>query len=303
MNELLDPTIDARIRALVRESGMPLRLFSHAVGERTEDALNWWANGSWQLTSKNVGSLAQYLGISEHHLLSADRHLPISLIRDRLFTGPAVLPEIYARQASSFVRSSAHIIEYLSLAYGRHFVDRILLNMDVHPHVFADLDNKINLLFFMNLLNEVQRAGLSEAQVDSLACYVFLRIQETDLGREFAKAETYQDCYSVLDKNKTMFDSNFEYKFEIDRHQVRLYAKPTEAELFLKENEPSTYERLFRYKRKLVGWFPTLSNLAPVKMNTPRCVSYGDAYTLYQLDIGESRGFKPSYLKILGGLD
>lgn len=299
--ESIDSTVDQRLRSLVRESGIPLRTFSDALGASTATALNWWSRGGAQLTVKNVNSLSQYFGISEDELSNHQKKLPVDLVRDRLFMGPQVLPEIYGHDASSFVRSSAHIIEYLAMVFGRHFVDRLLIQMNVHPHLFKDLDNKINLLFFMHLLNEVKRAGLTESEVESLACYVFLRIQQTPLGQEFSQAQNYQDCYAVLSQHAAMFDANFDYRFEIDRQAVEITATPTAGASFLSDNEPSDYERLFRYKRKLMGWFPTLSNLAPVNMTTPKCVSLGDSCTIYRFEIGTSPGFKPTYLKILSG--
>lgn len=237
------------------------------------------------MTLRNIESLSQYFGISERDLLSDLAPTTLTLIRQRIFSGPEYLPERYAHNASSFVRSSAHIVEFLSLKYGRQFMDRVLVDLNIHPMMFENLDNRINFMFFIDLLNGLKKQGLGDDEIDSLACYIFLRIQDTPLGQKFRTATDYSTCYEVLANHATLFDTNFRYEFDIDRRHVRLFAYPTEAEIFLADQEPELYQRLFTYKKKLVGWFPVLTGLSPLQVETPKCVSRGDEFTLYDLKL------------------
>jgi hypothetical protein len=81
-----------------------------------------------------------------------------------------------------------------------------------------------------------------------------------------------------------------------------MYAKPTEAADILAQNDPDLYSALFAYKRKLAGWIPSLSNLAPVNVKAPKCVSRGDAYTEYIIELPVGGNRKMPDLKLLSDL-
>jgi hypothetical protein len=299
----IEREIDLQVRDMIFKSGIPLTLVAEAAGLRTADVLDWWSKRGFELNYDNVMSLCHFLGISIEHVEKGD--YPADLIRKRIYDGPTVLPETYSLHASSFVRSSAHIIEYLSMMYGRRFVDRLLLKMNVHPLLFDNLDNRINLLFFIDFLNELSHHGLSLEEISSLARYLFLRVQDTEIGEKFAQAETYRDSYSVLAELTPRFENNFDYDFQIDAKKVRILAKPTEAEYFLHNKSTAALERLFAYRRTAFGWFPILSSLAPLELKIRSCVLRGDSETIYEIDlpngVKQKSNLIGSYLTLLGG--
>jgi hypothetical protein len=214
-----------------------------------------------------------------------DGSCPRELVRKRIFLGPEVLPNEYQEHASSYVRTTAHIIEYLSMVHGRHFIDKILLKMNIHPLIFDNLDNRINLRFIIDLLNALSQEGFSESEIESLACYYFLRIQHTAAGKAFAQAKTYEESYAVLESIMGLLETNFEYKFEIRPGKIRICAKPTEAMQFLRPSRRNEYERLFNYRRKALGWFPLLSRLAPLNLRVTSCFLRGDSASVYEADL------------------
>lgn len=284
-----DASPDRQIRQLIRTTGMPLTMFGEAVGWKSSQVLNWWAARQNPLDDKNINSLSQFLGINPDSLLLGT--YPQSLVRDRIFIGPQVLPERYSDHASSFVRSSAHIIEYLSLRYGRHFTDKVLLGLNIHPLLFENLDNRINILFFIDLLNQLKHHGLTTQDISSLACFIFLRVQNTDIGVRFSKAATYQESYEVLAGAMPRFEVNFDYDFEIDRKRLRIVAKPSEGERFFCKKSEKDLALLFAYRKVAFGWFPILSDLAPLNLQVKSCFLAGQRQTVYEanLDVA-SRG-------------
>jgi transcriptional regulator with XRE-family HTH domain len=288
---------DDQLRQLIRQTGMPLARFAEASGRKNESILDWWNGAGESLDYSNMNSLSQYLGVSIEDLMYG--RCSTQLVRQRIFSGPQSLPEAFAKNASSFTRTSAHIVDYLSMMYGRHFVDRILLNLNIHPLIFDDLDNRINLSFFITFLNELSRQGMTDGEITSLACYLFLRIQNTPIGNKFAAAKTYEESYLVLMNDVTHFESNFEYKFEIDPQRIRIIAKPTEAQLFLTSLQPQAYGRLFAYRRKAFGWFPLLSRLAPLNLRMSKCVLRGDRETIYEADFPASESFLGPHLRLI----
>jgi hypothetical protein len=285
MQSRLDPALDLELRALVRASGIPLKTMSEAVGTGTAEILNWWSDREAKLNEKALDSFGRFFGVSPEHLFGDSRDQVVQLIRQRLFHGPRALPEAYNHQTSSFVRATAHIVDYVALTFGRRSADHILMGMNVHPLIFDDLDNRINLRFIIDLLNELKTMGVPDDQIESLGSYIFLSLEHTKLGAQFRTATSYRECYAVVAANSKLFDTNFEYKVEIDRREVRLYAIPTEGESILAQYRPEQYRALFDYKRGLMGWFPSLCNLAPLNTTTPYCVSKGDPFTLYRMEI------------------
>ncbi len=272
--------INSRVRSLVKSTGLPLKLFSDAAGWSATDSLDWWSNRGPNLEYKHVQSLAQFLGVSPESLLHGS--LDYQLIRKRIFFGPSCLPELYSENASSYVRTSAHIIEYLSMLKGRHFTDQVLQSLNIHPLFFDNLDNKINLNFYIDLFNRLSELGLNDQEISSLACYIFLSLRETEVGEKFKSAENHPEFYSLLADNAAAFESNFEYDFQIDSKKIRIIARPTEASLFLSKKSPEEYKRLFLYRSKVFSWFPTLSALSPLALKTTKCILKGDDHTVYE---------------------
>jgi hypothetical protein len=282
MTQPLDQDTETSLRTLITESGMPLRLFSEAVGRSPEEILNWWSRKGGSLTTKNLVSLSQFLGISERDLLEPNKSLRSGLVRSRMFLGPQTLPENYSFHAATYVRTSVHIVEYLSLVYGRRFADQALINLNIHPLYFDNLENKINLTFYIDMFNQLAYLGLPEEEIASLGFYIFLRLQDTELGAKFRMARTYEESYWVLAQHAHLFESNFEYDFQISRDKIRIVAKPTEANLFIGGRGPEYYSRLIHYRRNVFSWFPILSNLAPLKLESVRCLLKGDKLTVYE---------------------
>lgn len=299
MIDSIDNHVDRRLRELIVQSGIPLKDFSAAAGASTSEVLNWWSRNGGQLSSKNLRSLSLFFGVSEERLADIHEDLPVSLIRDRLFQGPRVLPEAYGHHAGSFVRSSAHIVEFLALTRGRRFADSLLTSMDVHPLIFDDLDNRINFQFLIDILNRLNGLGMSDSEIEALGNYVFLRIQDTELGRKLADAQTYRDSYELLGKYLETFDTNFNYRMDVDAQEMRLYATPTEAERFLAGRNPRVYQLVFRQKRRLTAWLPTLSGLAPANLDMPMCVTRGDKYCLYRFKFAHGDNQRPHVLRLL----
>lgn len=291
-----DRNIDDNVRQLVRESGIPLGVLAEAVGWKNYQILEWWACRGPTLDFNNLRSLAQFLGISMDALFQGN--YDIGLIRMRIFKGPNTLPENYSEHASSYVRTLAHIIEYLAMLYGRHFTDNLLRNLNIHPLFFDKLDNKINLTFYMDIFNKLSEMGLSDREISSLACYIFLSLRDTEIGLKFKTAKNHQESYAILAENATQFETNFDYDFQIDSDRIRIIAKPTEAALFLSRKSPEEYKRLFMYRKNVFSWFPTLSNLSPLHMTTTKCILRGDPLTIYEADTPN----QASHLKILRSL-
>lgn len=279
-NTSKEALIDDQIRRFIRESGIPLGTFAEAVGWKSYQAMEWWACRGQSLNYRNLESLAQFLGVSAENLVEGRYH--INLIRKRIFKGPGVLPERYSEHASSYVRTLAHIIEYLSMLYGRHFTDRLLRDLNIHPLFFDNLENKISVTFYTDIFNKLSQMGVKDNEIASLACYIFLSLRDTKFGQKFRDAKNYQEFYALLGENAEKFETNFDYEVLVDSERVRIYAKPTDATSYLLGKSLGEFDRLFLYRKNVLGWFPTLSHLPPIIMKTPKCILKGDPYTLYE---------------------
>lgn len=251
------------IRSFIKDVGLPFNKAPEALGLKSSDFLNWWSGNNPQLVQSNhLSTLSQFLRIDEDDIV--ERTYNKDLVRSVFFTGSAVLPEKYSQNQFSYLRSSAHIIKFLTLSRGQHFSDMIMQKMNIGPLIYANLDNKISLNYFIDLLELLAEHGLKQDELDSLACVLFLSLGDTPLGQKFKKAKTYYESYEVLAQNIHLFDSNFTYNFELDRKHIQL-----QAVLYF-DNHPhidwsrTNINRLLRYRRFLIGWFPYMANLAPI---------------------------------------
>jgi hypothetical protein len=114
------------------------------------------------------------------------------------------------------------------------------------------------------LLDALAKTDLSQTEIDSLAGMLFLGIEGTALGDKFKQAQTYYQCYEVLAQNISLFDSNFEYKFELEKDQVLIRSTFLFDKHFQEKWSLDKIFRLERYRHLLSGWYPFLSKLPPV---------------------------------------
>lgn len=279
--------METQVRKLIRDSGLPLGTFAEALGWSNSRTLSWWSGQKPQsMNFSDLKALAQYLGVPIETIFEGSYNL--SLIRQRVIQGPSALPEHYSKNASSYVRTCVHIIEYLSMLYGRHFVDHVLRALAIHPLFFEDPKNKINISFYVDIFNKLSERGISDNEISSLACYIFLNLRDTELGHSFKTAQSYHDFYVRLEQNATLFESNFKYELQLAPQKVRILAHPSEVTLSLVQQNPQSFRKLFLYRKTVLGWFPTLAHLSPLTMSTTKCVLQGDPYTVYEADIPPS---------------
>jgi hypothetical protein len=225
--------------------------------------MNWFTGRAPENVGKqNIISLSQFLNIDENSILTGTYDK--MLIRRRLFEGPDVLPTKYSENQFSHVRSSAHIIKYLTLTRGQHFSDNVLRKLNISPLIYSNADNKISINYFIDLLDVLADADLNQIELDSLAGMLFLGLEGTPLGERFRKARNYYECYEVLAENIKLFDSNFEYTFELDANHVHIRSTFSFDKHFHEKWNLEKMMRLVRYRQILAGWYPYLSMLPPL---------------------------------------
>ena len=266
-NKKLILTASNQLRLFIRDVGLPLSTVPKAIGLKSSDFMEWWAGRNEKLvTYQQLVSLGQYLNINEDSIL--DQSYDKNFIRSVLFSDSIVLPEKYSKNSFSCLRTSVHIQKYLTLTRGQHFCDKIMRSLNVSPLVYSNLEDKISLNYFIDLLDILSENSISPEELDSLACVVFLGIGSTQLGEQFKKTKNYYECYELLANSAHLFDSNFLYTVDISPKEVVI-----DAYLPFDRHDHILWpkvkmEKLFRYRQLLMGWFPFLANLAPI---LPEC--------------------------------
>lgn len=253
-----------RLRELVREIGLPLRKLQEIISLKHEDCLAWWSNKEIQLKSPRMSyqRLTALVGIDENLLFTGqyDR----DLARKRMLGDHCSLPGRYQENQNSFLRTSAHIIHYITLTRGQLYADQILFSLNVSPLVYQDLNTKINLIYFADLLEALAQRGFSQDELDTLASVIFLSLSETPLGQKFSTSESVFDIYATLAKNFDYFDSNFEYKSQfVGKKYILKTLLPLNEQPLLRA-QPENIQRLMRYRHILLAWFPYLAGKSPV---------------------------------------
>jgi hypothetical protein len=252
------------IRKFILDIGLPLNQAPDALGLTPKEFLNWWSNPEKiKLAQRSLIRLSSFLKIDGDQVINQSYNK--DLVRANLFGANAELPSRYSLNRYSHLRSSAHIAKYIALTRGQHFCDKIMTSLGVPLVLYSDLDATISLNYFIDLLDTLAKNGFSESEIDSLACLLFLGIEQTELGKKFATAKSYAECYEVLATNIFLFDSNFVYTSDLDATQYVLKAYlPYDRHYHFNWNQISI-TRLLRYRQTLMGWFPYLSRLTPIR--------------------------------------
>ena len=281
------------VKKFILDVGLPLNQVPTALGVTSKDFMNWWSGLNPALIqTRELQSLGQYLNIDEAEIVQ--KSYDKTLIRARIFHGMETLPERYAQNQFSYLRSSAHILKYLRLTRGQSFSDSVLRKLNVSPVLYDNLNNRISLNYFMDLLEALSESGFDQHELDNVACVLFLSLEFTPLGEKFKNARTHFECYEVLANNVQLFDSNYLYTFDIDRTRICIRS-------FLHfDNHPhidwsqARIDRLLRYRRVLIGCYPFLSKLTPifpeVKVERSK-YGIGETYTIKFDGSGSNRLF------------
>lgn len=248
----------------IKDTGMPLNKAASAIEVKPEDFLAWWSNqtsSNKTIGRKGIERLSSYLKINEDSI--SRKSYSKTLIRKRLFENPLELPEEYSIKSYSFLRSSAHIIKYITLSRGQHFTDQLLQKLNLSPLIYEDTQNKINIKYFIDLLQALKNSGFQQKELDFIASLLFLGVNGTSIHSDFLKAKSYQDCFTAFAQNINNLESNFEYKLDIDSKNFMLVTT-----LYFENHhgleESISFDTLLRYRTICLSWFPRLSNFLPI---------------------------------------
>lgn len=250
------------IREFIRSTGVPYELAAHIL-ELTPSEFELWRERNTNLLKiTSLDKISNYFGISNDSIIS--QSYDKETIRKKFIAHFDLIPPVYNENKFSRVRTSAHIIKYLTLTRGQHFSDYILKKLNVSPLIYDNLDNLISLKYFMDLLDILATEGFSQIELDSLAGMLFLGLNDTEIGNQFKKSQTNFDCYNILGENLTNFDENFDYSYDLDSSKFNLRAFLPYEKHFSTEISEQRIKRLHRYRLLLIGWFPYLSGLPPI---------------------------------------
>lgn len=246
---------------ITKESGIPLKLLAEATEIRSSEILKWWNEPSIKsfFKQKHLNNFSKYFGIPEEKFI--DETYDRKLLRKRVLGDRFDLPEIYEEAAHSYMRSSYYIVEYLRLLYGTHFVDRLLMELQVHPLCFEDLNKKVSICFVNDLLVKCRQLGFEDMQFESLAGSMFMSVEKDNLDRLFSDTTCYESFFSSLARMVNYFDTNFQYEFDIGFSGVKVINKTSSDLQRLIDEGRVDYEFLQLYRGKLYKKAPQLAGL------------------------------------------
>lgn len=274
--------LDEAFRKLIRESGLPLTKFAEATETTKNQTLLWWSQPhKFFLSDKQISLFESFYGIPIDELAYSSEK--IQLLRKRFNDNPTSLPEKYELGASSYVRSSFYILKYLSFLNGQEFVDKLVTKLDVHPLYLENVDNKINIQFITDLLNQCKILGFDKEHFKNLASSMFLSIENTSIENLFSTVNSYEEFYHSLEKMACHFDSNFDYDFKIGRTGAEFITKPSEQLKELLSTSDTDISFLYQYRPLLFAQAPLICEMKPLPIEVRSCVSRGDLSSCYRV--------------------
>lgn len=251
-----------QVRDFVQGSGISLKEFKSLTGLTASQVMAWYAGDDRIFKEKNLRNLERGLCTTFEDLKNK-KHLNSYFFEN--FRGePVVISEKYGESARSYVRSSSHIVKYLELLFGRERIKCILKEMDVHRSYLDELDNRINIVFFVDLLEKCRKLGLAKADLRKLASAMFLSIEGTASEKLFRPCTRHSEAYKNIGEIVSLFDTNFYYEFKVTDNSVEISAEPHESIVPLLERIPVDY--LFSYRKQIFGTVPMFCGLDGVHL-------------------------------------
>lgn len=275
--------LNTALRNFVKNYGVPLSKLSIKLGIGPEECLRWWADEKKMLPRKKILQLTRILGVSEDDFI-LDR-LHSSMVDVGILGFKDKINPKYAENPLSYVRSSKHIIEYITLRYGTLVAKSILFRLGVHPAYFDDTKNRINIRFYEDLLKEYLALGNTGEDLRNLSKCMFLTVEDDpQSGRMFPRCRTFANAFHAVKESMTIFEKNFDYEFQIWPERVRVIAKPSGELAESMKNSRYGSRELYQYRSRLVGNMVVLCGLPAVQMQVKKCISQGDNVSIYEAE-------------------
>ncbi len=280
--------IDLTIKSFIKDTGLPLSKAAEAMSLSSGDFMKWWICPDRHLIrDRELLSLARFLNIYEGEIVEGNYDK--DLVRTRIFNDVNILPEKYTINAFSYLRTSAHIPKYFAMARGQHFSDQLMRKLSVPPLIYKNVESKINLKYFMDLLEVAEFSGFSAVEIDSLAGMLFLGLGDTPLGQKLQIAKNHYDFYAILVPQIYLFDSNFEYHSELEGNMFRLTAYLDYDKMNPIKFTQTQLNRLLRYRKLLVAWLPYLAGLRPIMPQMKYKYDIGGVEAIYTMSFSPGK--------------
>ena len=291
-----------RLRAFVAKIGMPLKTVAAVSGLPNESVLNWWSGRETDpLQPIHVTRICQFLGVDEEIVFDSSVDFPLELIRQRLTTRPGVLPTRYSAGATSPLLGLLHVAEMSALWLGTDRLVDILLRMHVPPQIFARTEILVNAQFTLDLFWQLAQAGMEDYEIAGLGRFISLSHQHNAFGHGFLGVNSVGEVFGRLERHIDQLDRTLHYDFRFESDCLVIEARPPRDFGEKEPDRPRALARFFAQHQKMLEWFPTLGNLAPISAEVLACPLHGDPTRTYRVALKETEGAMPHLRSILGG--
>jgi hypothetical protein len=267
-----------QVRQFVKDSGISLKEFKSLTGLSSSQVMRWFSGEDHLLKQKHVSNLEAGLCTTLEGLRS--KKILNKCFYENFRGERIAVSEQYVEEARSYVRSSSHVVKYLELLFGKERIRCILKEMSVHRAYFDELDNKINILFFVDLLEKCRRLGLSKKELRMVAGAMFLSIEGTESEKLFKKCNSHTEAYLNIKEIVNKFDTNFYYDFNVGEKEVVMFSEPHESVVSLLEKRCLDY--LFYYRLQIFGSVIKLCGVSDIELELDKKCSATDYTQIYR---------------------
>lgn len=279
-----DSQRERKIRDSILQKRLPLRAVAHAGNISSIDFFEWWTQRAHLPQTTNHDEIFKLLEIvtaySQNPEKCKNNQSSLPLITTT-HSPPTALPAKYSNTPLSYVSTSRHILEVIELQFGHTTYQNVLFSLGVTKEYFLNIENKINLKFFEDLLHEYSKLCLGKPNYNLLSRSLFLTVEGSALSQKFCSAKSYREAYEQIEASIPHFDQNFEYKFQIGHLGAEIIAKPSEQLAESVKNMHYGSDELYKYRAMLFGNMVTLCDLSPLQIEVARCISSGDKLSRY----------------------
>lgn len=271
---------EKKLRHSILQKRTPLIAIAKTGNVSSTDLLRWWNKSANLPPTTDFLEIFKSLQVRQSH---EEHNTEFIRSPNTISCNDTVieLPARYKDTPLSYISTSKHILEFIRLQFGQEKHLNTLLKLGVRQEYFQNIENKINIKFFEDLLKEYSILCSGKPNLNMLSRALFLTVEESSLSNNFTPTSSYREAYEQIEASLSRFDQNFEYKFQIGQLGAEIITKPSAQLADAVKNEKYGSYELYQYRSHLFGNMVNLCGLQPLQIEVSRCISAGDSFCKY----------------------
>jgi len=197
------------------------------------------------------------------------------------------LPKRYQTAAFSKVRTSASLLEFIEVSFGKEYKNRILKTLQVNPMLLEDPDANISMRLVMDIANLLSFRKINPVFLQKMGSFSAFSNKTTRVGEFFSECRSNTEVYEKLvPVMGDFFEKNHSYKIlKLNKNECWIEAKI--SHLVQDSLKVKNYGSIAscEVRRGVAGSFSLYIGHEVKQVEHPYCMHRGDPSCVYRVII------------------